>query len=114
MAFDASKALGKPFCVAVVAARADLCTTRDRVPRRVCPFDSRILSHAVTRTFQEHRIKYGASMQPVALAAMQHMIVVSRIRNRDQTGGTVCQDETPGRFDGLARDHQQGVAQGAA
>ena len=53
-------------------------------------------------------------MQPVALAAMQDMVVISRIRTRDQMARTVCRDETPERFDGFARGHQQGVAQWAA
>ena len=32
----------------------------------------------------------------------------------DQAARTVCRDETPGRFDGLSRGHQQGIAHGAA
>jgi len=39
---DGVEAPGHPFGVAVLAAGADLGTARDRVPRCLSPFDSRL------------------------------------------------------------------------
>ena len=40
-----SETFGKAFCIAMVTAAAELRTTRNRVPCRVCPFDCSAVGH---------------------------------------------------------------------
>lgn len=41
----ASKSLGDPLSVAIVAAARDLSATRYRIPRGISPFNSRVIAH---------------------------------------------------------------------
>src|ERR1051326_7824639 len=45
MAFGAAEALTEALGIAVIASGADLGAARDRIPRRVSPFDGRIIGH---------------------------------------------------------------------
>lgn len=40
-----AKAFGKPLCVTIVAATADLRATRNRIPRRVRPLYCALIAH---------------------------------------------------------------------
>jgi hypothetical protein len=68
-------ALSKPGRIAVIAAGADLCTTRNRVPGCVCPFDMRVgrhrehyhtRSYSVPEAFRLNRLSLGAPHAPGA------------------------------------------------
>src|SRR5882757_8107705 len=51
MTGDTSKAFREPLGVAIVTTGADLCAAGDRVPGRICPLDSAVVSHGCTRKF---------------------------------------------------------------
>lgn len=55
VALHAAKPFREPFRIAVVATRADFRAARDRIPRRVGPFDFGGLRHAITIEENETR-----------------------------------------------------------
>src|SRR5260370_36072588 len=57
MTRDATESLGKSFCVAVLAARADLGAAANRVPRGVSPFDCAAVTHKQLRFIGEYKAK---------------------------------------------------------
>src|SRR5215831_6447986 len=52
MAFDSPEPFSKYFSVTMLATGTDLCAAPHRVPRRVCPFDSRRFGHVPPPFFQ--------------------------------------------------------------
>src|SRR5262245_52337387 len=63
------QAVGKPFSVTVFAAGADLAAARHRVPRRVGPFDRRLVTHNVSLPYLPLSAAAPASCMEPALAS---------------------------------------------